>query len=116
MIDGSRASVAQSVNTMMVLLYWEIGEIICLNVLNNGKAKYGRRIVEEVAERLAETYGKGFDRATVFRMIQFYQAFPDREKIAALSQQLTWSHFLVLLPIKDALQRDFYAAMCRNEN
>lgn len=33
-----------------------------------------------------------------------------------LSQQLTWSHFLVLLPIKDELQRDFYAAMCKNEN
>ncbi len=30
-----------------------------------------------------------------------------------LSQQLTWSHFLVLLPIKDELQREFYAAMCK---
>ena len=33
-----------------------------------------------------------------------------------LSQQLTWSHFLVLLPIKDELQREFYAVMCKNEN
>lgn len=33
-----------------------------------------------------------------------------------LSQQLTWSYFLVLLPIKDELQRNFYAAMCKNEN
>lgn len=33
-----------------------------------------------------------------------------------LSQQLTWSHFLVLLPIQDELQRNFYAAMCKNEN
>ena len=27
-----------------------------------------------------------------------------------------WSHFLVLLPIKDELQRNFYASMCKNEN
>jgi predicted nuclease of restriction endonuclease-like (RecB) superfamily len=29
---------------------------------------------------------------------------------------LTWSHFVELLPIEDELKRDFYAAMCRNEN
>lgn len=49
-------------------------------------------------------------------MIIFYQEFSDYEKIVALSQQLTWSHFLVLLPIKDEVQRNFYAVMCKNEN
>ena len=37
-------------------------------------------------------------------MIQFYQEFPDREKVATLSQQLTWSHFVELLPIEDDLK------------
>jgi predicted nuclease of restriction endonuclease-like (RecB) superfamily len=32
-----------------------------------------------------------------------------------LSQQLSWSHFHALLPIKDPLARDFYAEMCRIE-
>ena len=36
-------------------------------------------------------------------------------KVATLSQQLTWSHFVELLPIEDDLKRDFYAAMCKNE-
>ena len=49
-------------------------------------------------------------------MVQFYQEFPDKEKVATLSQQLTWSHFVVLLPIEDELKRDFYAAMCKSEN
>lgn len=49
-------------------------------------------------------------------MIKFYQEFPDKEKVATLSQQLTWSHFVELLSIEDELKRDFYAAMCRNEN
>ena len=45
-------------------------------------------------------------------MIKFYQEFPDFEKVATLSQQLTWSHFVEILPIRDELKRDFYAAMC----
>ena len=36
--------------------------------------------------------------------------------VATLSQQLTWSHVVELLPLKDSLQRDFYAEMCRLEN
>ena len=32
-----------------------------------------------------------------------------------VSQQLTWSHFVELLPIEDDLKRDFYAAMCKSE-
>lgn len=40
----------------------------------------------------------------------------NKEKVATLSQQLTWSHFVVLLPIEDELKRDFYVAMCKSEN
>lgn len=48
-------------------------------------------------------------------MIQFYQEFPDFQKVAMLSQQLSWSHFVELLPIQDFTKREFYAIMCANE-
>jgi predicted nuclease of restriction endonuclease-like (RecB) superfamily len=48
-------------------------------------------------------------------MIQFAEAFPDMEIVVTLSRQLSWSHFVGILPIKDDLQRDFYAEMCRIE-
>ena len=35
--------------------------------------------------------------------------------MSTLSTQLSWSHFIELLPIKDPLARDFYAEMCRIE-
>jgi predicted nuclease of restriction endonuclease-like (RecB) superfamily len=35
--------------------------------------------------------------------------------VSTLSTQLSWSHFIELLPIKDPLARDFYAEMCRIE-
>ena len=67
MIAARKTALAQAVNAAMVFLYWEVGEMICLNLLNNGKAEYGRRIIEDVAERLAKNYGKIFSRASVYR-------------------------------------------------
>ena len=84
--------------------------------MQNHKAEYGKSVINEVAKQLSQDYGKGFDRTAIFRMVQFYQEFPDKEKVATLSQQLTWSHFVELLPIEDELKRDFYAVMCKNEN
>ena len=37
--------------------YWEIGETICLDVLNRTKADYGKGVVDEVSERLTQEYG-----------------------------------------------------------
>jgi len=49
-------------------------------------------------------------------MIQFASVFPDLKIVASLMRQLTWTHFIQLLPIQDPLKRDFYAQMCRIEN
>lgn len=50
------------------------------------------------------------------RMIQFSEVFPDEEIVASLMRQLSWTHFTVLIPIKNDIQRDFYSQMCRIEN
>lgn len=115
LITSRRKTVSRAMNSAMIFLFWEIGETICVDVLNNTKADYGKKVVAEVARQLTQEYGRGFNRTAVFRMIQFYQEFPDREKVATLSQQLTWSHFVELLPIEDDMKRDFYAVMCKNE-
>jgi predicted nuclease of restriction endonuclease-like (RecB) superfamily len=49
-------------------------------------------------------------------MVRFAESFADETIVATLSQQLSWSHFLAILPIKDPLARDFYAEMCRLEH
>ena len=116
LIDQSRRTVQRAVNDAMVMLYWNIGKYLVCNVLENGKAEYGKRVVEEVSVLLSQNYGKNFDRAALFRMIQFYHEFPEYEKVVTLSRQLSWSHFVVLLPIEDDTKREFYAVMCSNEN
>lgn len=48
-------------------------------------------------------------------MIQFADLFPDEQIVVSLIRELSWSHFLVLLPLKEPLQREFYAEMCRSQ-
>src|SRR5437868_13016194 len=48
-------------------------------------------------------------------MVQFAEVFPDQQIVASLMRQLSWTHFLEIIPLKDELQRDFYAEMCRIE-
>ena len=62
-----------------------------------------------LATQLALEFGQGFAEKNLHRMIQLADVFPDREIVVTLSRQLGWSHFLAILPLKDPLQRDFYA-------
>jgi predicted nuclease of restriction endonuclease-like (RecB) superfamily len=48
-------------------------------------------------------------------MIQFAADFPDLRIVSALLRQLGWTHFTLLIPLKDPLAREFYAEMCRIE-
>ena len=68
-----------------------------------------------LSRELTVEYGRGFSHTEITRMIRFAQLFPDEAIVVTLSQQLSWSHFHALLPIKDPLARDFYAEMCRIE-
>lgn len=115
LIDAARERVAQAVNAGLVLLYWGIGERIRRDILGEQRAAYGEQIVQTVSARLTAEYGKGFSRFALSRMIRFAELFPDRPIVAALSQQLGWSHFMELIPLSDPLKRDFYAEMCRLE-
>jgi len=49
-------------------------------------------------------------------MIRFFEVFRDEKIVSALRRQLSWTHFKILIYIKDPLKRAFYAEMCRIEN
>lgn len=115
LIDQTRESIATTVNSRLTMLYWHIGSRIRSEILNNERAEYGGQIVATVSRQLAGEYGKGFVEKSLWRMIQFAELFPNKEIVNGLIRQLSWSHFRLLLPLKDSLKRDFYAEMCRIE-
>jgi predicted nuclease of restriction endonuclease-like (RecB) superfamily len=115
LIAAARERTAQAVNTGLVALYWNIGRRIRQDVLKEERAGYGERIVSTLGRQLSREYGPGFDEKNIQRMIQFVSTFPDSRIVVTLSRQLGWSHFVAILPLKDRLQREFYAEMCRVE-
>ncbi|WP_228840585.1 PDDEXK nuclease domain-containing protein [Candidatus Protochlamydia phocaeensis] len=111
----ARQSIATTVNAGLTLLYWHIGNRIHTEILKEGRAEYGKEIVVTLSRQLVLDYGKVFNDKNLRRMIQFAEVFPDEQIIVSLIRQLSWSHFVVLLPIKEEIKRDFYAEMCRIE-
>lgn len=115
-IEQARGRVAATVNSELTMMYWHIGERINREVLNNQRAEYGKQIVATVSRQLQEEYGtKGFEERTIRRMMQFAQIFPDVQIVSTLLSKLSWSHFLILMTIKDELQREFYLTMAASE-
>jgi predicted nuclease of restriction endonuclease-like (RecB) superfamily len=115
LIQQTRQGVAQAVNAALVLLYWQVGQRIHTAILQQQRATYGEEVISHLAGELTREFGHGFSRPNLFRMVRFAEVFPDREIVSTLSGQLGWSHLVEIIPLPDAVQRDFYAEMCRVE-
>ena len=69
-------------------------------------SEYGKQILVTVSREMAAEYRRGFGCAELARTVQVAQQPPDEAIVVTLSQQLSWPHVHVLLPIKDLLARD----------
>ena len=116
MIEEARSAVAVTVNAGLTILYWQIGRRIRKDILAHQRAEYGKQILVTLSQELMAEFGPGFSASNLSRMVTFAEAFPDKEIVASLIRQLSWSHFVAILPMTDQLQQDFYAEMCRVEN
>ncbi|MEI7733623.1 MAG: PDDEXK nuclease domain-containing protein [Verrucomicrobiota bacterium] len=115
LILAARENAAQTINSALVILYWQIGARIRRDILQEKRADYGERIVDALGRQLEREFGRGFTRRNVFNMVRFAEVFPDPKIVHALSAQLNWTHLRRVIYIDDPLKRDFYAEMCRLE-
>jgi predicted nuclease of restriction endonuclease-like (RecB) superfamily len=115
LIEAAREHVARAVNSALVGLYWHIGKRIREDVLKGERAEYGQQIVSALSSQLTLEYGRGFSRQSLFRMVRFAEAYANEQIVSSLMRQLSWTHFIYIIPIEDPLKRDFYAEMCRME-
>jgi predicted nuclease of restriction endonuclease-like (RecB) superfamily len=78
-LDRAQANVVLSLNSQMVLAYWHIGrEIVQLLQGGEGRAEYGRGLIDELSVRLTKRYGKGFSSTSLRYFRTFYQVYADR--------------------------------------
>lgn len=115
-IEDARGHFASTANYELTMMYWHIGERINREVLGNQRAEYGKQIVAQVAQQLQITYGeRGFEKSSITRMMKFAKLFPDRQIVAQVARQLTWSHFVEVLPLKNDIAREFYITLAASE-
>ena len=115
LIAASRQQAVQAVNTLLVELYWQIGERISRKI---AAAEWGDGVVAQLAGYLAQTQPglRGFTRRNLFRMRHFYEAYPAREIVSALLTQLPWTHHLIILgQSKRPEEREFYLRLAAQE-
>lgn len=108
LIVAARQRALQTVNTALIDLYWQVGQIISRKI---EQAEWGDGVVTQLAEHIAKTQPglRGFTRPNLFRMRQFYEAYRDDEKVSPLVRQLPWTHNLIILSQgKRPEEREFY--------
>lgn len=109
LIEKSKHSVAIQVNSALTILFWQVGNRINQEILKNKRAEYGKQIVPTLSAQLELNYGRNFTEKNVRRMLRFAEQFTDTQIVVTLSQQLSWSHFVELLPLKTLEAKLFYA-------
>ena len=113
LIEKAKGRVYKTVNTEMLDLYWNIGKMIIEKQEGKKRAKYGDYLIEKLSKKLADLYGKGFSTRNLKRMRKLYMCYPKR---STMLSQLSWSHYLELIKIKEKYKRDFYMHECINAN
>lgn len=103
---SARHTAYKAVNFAMVTAYWNIGKLIVEDEQNgNTRAEYGKAVLGELSTKLTEEFGKGFTITNLKNMRQFYLLFP---KGHTLRGELTWSHYRLLIKVKDEYARLWY--------
>ena len=113
-LENARANVTRVVHSEMVVAYWHIGrEIVEQEQRGKSRAEYGRKLLETLARRLSESFGKGFDASNLWNMRQFYRAYPILD---AVRRELSRTHYRILMRVEKPEARSFYEIECIKNN
>ena len=116
LIEKARQKVAFTINEQMIVLYWNIGKAIKEDIMNRNRAEYGKQIVQSLSKKLTLRYGRGYSPQNLWYMIQLTENYPILQSMIGEFKNLSWTHIISILPIKDELKRKFYATLCQKEH
>jgi predicted nuclease of restriction endonuclease-like (RecB) superfamily len=115
LIDSAKSRAIAAVNTVLIELYWSIGQYISKKIAEEG---WGQGTVLELAETIQRRYPgmRGFSASNLWRMMQFYETYREQPKLAALLRELSWSHNLAIMSrCKREEEREFYLRLATRE-
>lgn len=127
LIRYARTLAVRQINLLEILTNYALGYwIVTEQQQGVDRAQYGAQVIDRLAEALTEEFGRGYSRESLRNARKFYLVFHDRisqtlfTKFTAEKSQtlfgeleeapfsLSWSHYLILMRIKDEKERAFY--------
>lgn len=112
MIVKARHKVAASSNSALMLLYWNVGNRIRKDVLNESRAEYGKQIVKKLSDKLTVEYGRGWSENQLRHCLRTAEVFSKEQILSAVRRELNWTHIKTLTYVDNELKREFYMEMC----
>ena len=97
-----------SINKSDLTTYYNIGKL-----LKEAGKHYGEGIIKEYSRRLTSEFGKGYTFTSLTRMKKFYNLI---EKLATVSQHLSYGHYVELLPYSDIDKINYYIRITEEQN
>ena len=116
MIETRRNNAYRKINEELISLYWDFGKYISEKV---NDANWGDKIIDKLVDFMKREYltMKGFTRAGIYRMKQFYETYKDNEIVAPLVRQISWTHNVMILGATNSIEeKEFYIRMCIKNN
>lgn len=134
--QSAQRQAVQATNVALTLRNWVIGHYLFeYEQHGRDRAKYGERLLDNLAADLRKRLGRGFGRRNLFLFREFYRCYPivqsltaqlalslpeptnqgeprlewqDHEYVTQLVQKVPFTHFVELIRIEDPLKRAFY--------
>jgi len=116
MIETRRNNAYRKINEELISLYWDFGKYISEKV---NDANWGDKIIDKLVDFMKREYltMKGFTRAGIYRMKQFYETYKDNEIVVPLVRQISWTHNVMILGATNSIEeKEFYIRMCIKNN
>lgn len=118
-IDSSQKSAYQAINVALVSRNWLIGYRIAEEILNGeDRAEYGSKVIKNLSKELTKLYGKGYTKTNLYNFYLFYKLYPKIFHSASgkFESILSWTHYRILIQVKDKIARDWYEKEAMNES
>ena len=92
-------------NHEKLLMNWTIGKLLVDAQGGMSRAKYGDSLIKKWSISFMRDYGMKYNIRELRRMRQFYLLYP---KWSAVRSVLSWTHYRILLSIKNENERNYY--------
>ena len=108
-VERGLSAAYHSVNSISILTYWNVGKrIVEEEQHGENRAEYGKQVLKGLARVLVPLFGSSYSERNLYSMRQFFLYFNDLEILNSRVQNLSWTHYRMLLRVPDEDARYWY--------